>query len=142
MSETLPVPPLIPSEASPTCPACSGRGKNWGFIDAIGSNGRRVGRSGEFECSTCRGAGLVPQEFVRQQELARLLADDRVKRGVSLRDQAAFFGLDPMRYNSMERGHKPLSDAVREYVESLSANDNGSDNDGDNDSERDDRGNQ
>ena len=56
-------------------------------------------------CDFCKGRGEVTVEALRRIEEGKRRRDDRVKRGVGLREEADRLGLTPTQLSRLERGY-------------------------------------
>lgn len=81
------------------CPECQGHGE----IHAIACGGKGpVGLT--LKCELCGNTGKISKEKQAWREKGRKLKDERVARGVVLREEARRRGVDPVVLSKMERG--------------------------------------
>ncbi len=82
------------------CPSCNGRKKQRAHLNY--GNGR--GEWKDIDCFTCKGIGTVTPEHMALIRDGRKLRQDRISRGVTLRDEAAALGITAVELSRMERG--------------------------------------
>lgn len=70
-----------------TCPDCEG-----------------LGQHGSLYCQRCSGTGEVSQQVLDRIKVGEMLRDDRVRRGVRLRDEAKAVGMTPRQLSDLENG--------------------------------------
>jgi hypothetical protein len=81
-----------------TCPVCTGTGKSGPvFVEYTD----RPGEMRIVNCFTCKGRKVVPASF--DPKKGRILRDDRIKRGLSLRQEAKRLGISAAELSKMER---------------------------------------
>ncbi len=90
------------SDTTVECPTCRGHGELAGFACGPGAPGLTM-----IHCSICEGAGRVTRERATLLEEAARRRQDRVVRGVSLRDAAAALGITPQELSRLEHGLEP-----------------------------------
>lgn len=83
------------------CPTCEGKGKLSGYA----CPGFRLV---ELGCVTCYGQKEISDEHLQQIEKGKAMRQERIKRGVSLREEAKRLGLSPSDYSAVEQGRKHL----------------------------------
>jgi hypothetical protein len=84
------------------CPSCKGAKESRGI--ACGPAGCDV-RS--FKCFTCAGSGEITEEHAARVEYARLMRHDRVRRRLTIREEAARLGCDFAEWSRIEQGSEP-----------------------------------
>jgi hypothetical protein len=90
------------------CPDCQGKGQVHAHVNygPAGCKWKRI------DCFRCKATGIVPDEQAAWIAEGRKRRDERVARGVSLRDEARRLGLSPAELSSIERGMRaPTSSA-------------------------------
>ena len=85
------------------CANCDGTGKVFGFLK-YRDNGCTAG---QLPCSQCRGSGELSDEQRSRIEDGRRRRDDRVARGLNLRDEARRLGITPAELSDIEWGRAP-----------------------------------
>jgi hypothetical protein len=83
------------------CPSC--RGAKAGYGIACSDRGCRAG---EIACDFCKGEGQVSSEAGERWHKGRVLRDARVKRGLTLFEEAAILGIEPIVLNDIEHGRR------------------------------------
>lgn len=86
-----------------TCPSCSGRRTVTAMVDGY-RDGKRFGEMRELACLTCGGKGSITTFHAEQIAEGKRRRDDRVARGMSLREEAKRLGIDPSELNDIEHG--------------------------------------
>jgi hypothetical protein len=81
------------------CPSCGGAK---GGEAVVCGGGRSQVRT--VECSFCRGTGRVSADRVALWQGGRRRRDDRVARGVTLREEAKRLGITAAKLSALERG--------------------------------------
>ena len=81
------------------CPECAGRGEIMAI--ACGRKGP-VGLS--LECELCEKTGKISKTKAAWRAAGRKMRDERIGRGVVLRNEAKRRGMDPVVLSKMERG--------------------------------------
>jgi hypothetical protein len=84
------------------CPSCKGAGQSHGIM--CGPAGCRTGA---LKCSTCDGSGVVTHEHLARIEYGRLMRQDRVRRRLTLREEAARLGCGFAEWSRIECGNEP-----------------------------------
>lgn len=82
-----------------TCPHCNGDRRVFMFWDGSEHRG-----SGFVNCSTCKGEGFITDEHMTRIVEGKKRRDDRVERGVSLKEEAERLGINPVELSAIERG--------------------------------------
>ena len=90
-----------------TCPAC--RGSKVGFA-VMCSEGKC--RTGSIACSVCNGAGQISSELAERMRKGDVMRKTRVKRGITIMQQADFLGVDPKLLNDVEFGRLPMEEVI------------------------------
>ncbi len=57
-----------------------------------------------LECDICKGSGILPEYYNYLPEEGRIMKDDRIRRNVTLRDEAKRLGIDAWILSRTERG--------------------------------------
>ncbi len=83
------------------CPACGGRKTTIALVDGPTRRGLL-----EIDCSTCEGVGSITIEHRDRIEAGRKRREERIARGVSLREEARRLGILPSDLSAMESGRK------------------------------------
>lgn len=86
-----------------TCPNCDGRKSVEALVDYGGKDRHKSGPQ-TLPCPTCKGEGVITEEYKRRMDDGRALRDDRVARGVSQKQEAERLCIDPRALNDLERG--------------------------------------
>ncbi len=84
------------------CPGCDGAKTLHGIACTIDRGCRPV----EIACDFCKGEGQVSSEASERWHQARALRDARVKRGLTLFEEAAILGIEPIVLNDIEHGRR------------------------------------
>jgi hypothetical protein len=84
------------------CRQCDGHGQFLAFVT------RKGGHCGmeHVPCSPCGGSGKLSAEDVTRIEEGRRRRDDRVARGLSLREEARRLGISAVQLSDLERGRR------------------------------------
>lgn len=93
------------------CPTCRGSKKGGaGFVS--GAGGCRVET---LPCSTCRGNGSVPDDYLKRRAAGMKLRNEREGAGLSLGALARLAGTDigPAHVSGAERGYESLEEVQR-----------------------------
>lgn len=61
----------------------------------------------ELQCFRCLGNGQVPDSDLEAYEKGQQMRDDRLKRDMSLREEAARLHISPVELSHMEQGLEP-----------------------------------
>lgn len=80
-----------------TCPECNGNGFSEGYV----CPGFKLIK---IKCSFCGESGQVTVVDMLRRENGKKMRDDRMARGVSLREEAKKLGLKPSELGDKERG--------------------------------------
>lgn len=81
------------------CPQCEGRG----WFDAFAM--RATGCSLEsLDCPACEGKGEVSEATLARLQKGRRMREDRLARGLSVREEAARLGISLLQLGRLERG--------------------------------------
>ena len=93
-------PDFLPPER-PLCPDCHGAKVVTAFVDHADRK-----RSGvrQMACSECQGEGTVSTEHLERRAAGEVLREDRQRRGLSLREEAARLGVSPPELSRREHG--------------------------------------
>lgn len=86
----------------PMCPVCFGSGERNVFA--------KRANSCTFEaiiCSDCDGTGAVDAEYEARIAVGKRIRYDRLRRGLSLREEATRLGLSVVELSARERGLRP-----------------------------------
>ena len=83
------------------CPSCGGA--KTGYRISCSDRGCRTG---EITCDFCKGEGQVSSEASERWHKGDALRKARVKRGLTLFEQAAILGVEPMVLNDIEHGRR------------------------------------
>lgn len=81
------------------CPQCEGRGWFDAFVMRAGGCGLE-----SLDCPACRGKGEVSQAVADRLEEGRRRREDRIARGLSVREEAKRLGITAVRLGEIERG--------------------------------------
>ena len=81
------------------CPVCEGRKAGEAILCGHGHCQIKT-----VVCEFCRGTGEVEEQRVMAYQEGRRRRNDRVARGVSLRQEAARLGISAMELGRIERG--------------------------------------
>ncbi len=84
-----------------TCPDCDGRGSGIACVDCADRSKSGVR---EIPCPRCAGTGQLTAEQMAAYEAGRKLRNDRVARGVSLREEARRLGITATELSDRENG--------------------------------------
>ncbi len=87
------------------CPSC--RGAKAGFGVACGPKGCRPAR---FTCDFCKGEGEVSAEAAERWHKGSAMREARVKRGLTLFEEASILGVDPIVLNDIEHGRRSVEE--------------------------------
>ncbi len=85
------------------CPFCGGEGKVMTFACAAN---RRDSRIGPADCSRCGGTGKVTAAQADAYAAGQRMREDRIGRGVSVREEAGRLGVTPSALSRRERGEE------------------------------------
>lgn len=58
-----------------------------------------------LQCDVCHGSGILPEYFNYLPKLGKIIKDDRIRRNMTLRDEAHRLHVDARRLSCMERGY-------------------------------------
>jgi hypothetical protein len=86
------------------CPDCGGRKVTLGFVDAFSPSGDCVGTLIRGDCCLCNGEGVISVDRNAQIIAGEELRADRLRRNVSIREEAARLGISPSELSRRERG--------------------------------------
>jgi DNA-directed RNA polymerase subunit N (RpoN/RPB10) len=86
------------------CPSCNGAGTVDAFWDGVDTGGKRIGGYGPVTCFTCNGTGEVDKGYSRRLEEGRRRRQDRLDRGMSLREEARRLGITAQELSRIEHG--------------------------------------
>ena len=85
------------------CPGCGGLKEHRGI--GCGPSGCKVM---SIPCSDCKGVGEMAaadaEALLAGRERGRMLREDRIRRGLSLREESRRLGISPVQLSDMERG--------------------------------------
>lgn len=82
-----------------TCELCEGRG----WYDAFLNRGGRC-ELDSVQCHRCKGSGSVSAEVAERLAQGRRLREDRISRGLTVRQEAARLGITAVALGEIERG--------------------------------------
>ena len=88
------------------CPGCGGAKSS--FAIACSDRGCQTGTRA---CSFCKGEGQVSSEAGERWHQGRALREARVGRGLTLSEQAAILGIEPIVLNDIELGRLSFEQA-------------------------------
>jgi hypothetical protein len=87
------------------CPSCGGAKAGYGVM--CSDRGCRPGR---ITCDFCKGEGQVISEANERWHKGEALRKARIKRGLTLFEQAAILGVEPIVLNDIEHGRRPADE--------------------------------
>lgn len=85
------------------CGSCDGSGKSFAHINSTdpAQHGFQW-----INCMTCGGAGTISEAHAERIAKGRQMRDDRVKRGLSLREEADRLGISVVELSAIEWGRR------------------------------------
>lgn len=85
------------------CPDCLGRGTVTALLCGRGINCRER----ELPCRICDGSGTITEEIQARIDAGKAMRADRIRRGLSQREEAARLGITPQELSKREAGRLP-----------------------------------
>jgi len=85
-----------------TCPECKGEKRFWALMHY-----EHKCEWGWMSCYVCGGKGIVTQQKVKLRRYGESIRIDRIKRGLSMREEATRLKLTPYEYSCRETGKVP-----------------------------------
>lgn len=92
------------SYRSGPCPRCHGTGSSTVLACGIRSDGGRFSETRQLPCTTCRSSGRISEERAAAMNAGERLCEDRIRRGVSQREEAARLGITREELSRRELG--------------------------------------
>jgi hypothetical protein len=87
------------------CPDCNGAKS--GFAISCSNHGCQTGMR---VCDFCKGEGQVSSEAAERWRNGYAMRKDRIKRGLTVMQEAAILGVDPKLLSDVEFGRRPLEE--------------------------------
>jgi hypothetical protein len=95
------------------CPSCKGAGESRGIACGPGGCDLRA-----FKCFTCKGAREITDEHAARIEYGRLMSQDRIRRRLTVREEAARLGCGLGEWSRIEHGDEPETEEGRRALAS------------------------
>lgn len=101
-----------------TCPDCSGRGHNFGFIERVD---RTQSGAGQIPCRTCNSTGALSPERADSVALCGQLRDKRHSLDLTISRAASLLGISRPGLSALEsgRGAREAVEAALAHLETL-----------------------
>lgn len=87
------------------CPHCGGKGEIRALVDGFRGH-ERFADWRTLKCGTCHGRGALTPEEHQRVEAGVALREERVARGLTLRQEARRLGIDPIELSMREWGRQ------------------------------------
>lgn len=96
-----------------TCPSCKGNKGGEAFVCGPNVHGLRW-----TPCSTCNATGEITEEHLARIEYGRLMREDRIRRRLTVREEAKRLGVSSMaEWSGIENGREPETEEGRKALE-------------------------
>jgi hypothetical protein len=95
-----------------TCPSCKGRKGGQAMVCGPNVHGMRW-----MPCSTCKATGQVTEAHLARIEYGRLMRQDRIRRHMTMREEAARLGCGIGEWSRIEHGDEPETEEGRRALE-------------------------
>jgi hypothetical protein len=82
------------------CPVCKG----FKEIGCLMHYATGEDKYGVIKCTTCAGLGLISYEHAERIRQGKAMREDRINRGLSLREEAKRIGVTPQNLSHLENG--------------------------------------
>lgn len=98
------------SYRSGPCPRCDGSGFYSAVVCGIRSDGGRFSEVRRLPCATCRSSGRISEQRAAAMNAGERMRQDRIRRGISQREEAARLGITPQELSRRELGEQELGE--------------------------------
>ena len=89
------------------CPRCDGKKEMTAFVDGRRTDGSHWGDLRTLKCFTCKGGGTVTDKHMERIKAGEMMRENRVQKGLGLREAAKQLGIIATELSSRERGDLP-----------------------------------